>query len=126
MAKYINRLAARLAREKLAESKAWVVSKKLILETDEGDVELEKGDVVDLGATPEGDLAVKSNSAAVVVIADADLASKIADTVVSSDELSDVEFVTKEKNLSKKFGDNLVLNDISVDIKKGEQVAIIG
>lgn len=30
------------------------------------------------------------------------------------------------KNLSKKFGDNLVLNDISVDIKKGEQVAIIG
>ena len=96
MAKYINRLAARLAREKLAESKAWVVSKKLILETDEGDVELEKGDVVDLGATPEGNLAVKSNSAAVVVITDADLASKIADTVVSSDELSDVEFVTKD------------------------------
>jgi len=96
MAKYINRLAARLAREKLRESKAWVVSKKLILETDEGDVELEKGDMVDLGATPEGDLAVKSNAAAVVVIADADLASKIADTVVSSDELSDVEFVTKD------------------------------
>ena len=96
MAKYINRLAARLAREKLRESKAWVVSKKLILETDEGDVELEKGDMVDLGATPEGDLAVKSNAAAVVVIADADLASKIADTVVSSDELGDVEFVTKD------------------------------
>ena len=96
MAKYLNRLSARLAREALAESKAWVVSKKLILETDEGDVELEKGDVVDLGATPEGDLAVKSNNAAVVVIADADLASKIADTVVSSDELSDVEFVTKD------------------------------
>lgn len=96
MAKYINRLAARLAREALRESKAWVVSKKLILETDEGDVELEKGDMVDLGATPEGDLAVKSNAAAVVVIADADLAAKIADTVVSSDELSDVEFVTKD------------------------------
>lgn len=96
MAKYINRLAARLAREELRESKAWVVSKKLILETDEGDVELEKGDMVDLGATPEGDLAVKSNAAAVVVIADADLASKIADTVVSSDELGDVEFVTKD------------------------------
>lgn len=30
------------------------------------------------------------------------------------------------KNLTKQFGDNLVLNDISVDIKKGEQVAIIG
>ena len=96
MAKYLNRLSARLAREALRESNAWVVSKKLILETDEGDVELEKGDVVDLGATPEGDLAVKSNTAAVVVIADADLASKIADTVVSSDELSDVEFVTKD------------------------------
>ncbi|MCQ2574981.1 MAG: hypothetical protein MJ156_02675, partial [Alphaproteobacteria bacterium] len=96
MAKYINRLAARLAREQLRESKAWVVSKKLILETDEGDVELEKGDIVDLGATPEGDLAVKTNQAAVVVIADADLAAKIADTVVSSDELSDVEFVTKD------------------------------
>jgi hypothetical protein len=96
MAKYLNRLSARLAREALRESKAWVVSKKLILETDEGDVELEKGDMVDLGATPEGDLAVKSNAAAVVVITDADLASKIADTVVSSDELGDVEFVTKD------------------------------
>lgn len=42
MAKYLNRLSARLARQALAESKAWVVSKKLILETDEGDVELEK------------------------------------------------------------------------------------
>lgn len=30
------------------------------------------------------------------------------------------------RNLSKKFGENLVLDDISVDIKKGEQVAIIG
>ena len=96
MAKYLNRLSARLAREALRESNAWVVTKKLILETDEGDVELNKGDMVDLGATPEGDLAVKSNAAAVVVIADADLASKIADTVVSSDELGDVEFVTKD------------------------------
>jgi len=96
MAKYLNRLSARLAREALAESKAWVVSKKLILETDEGDVELNKGDQVELGATPDGDLAVKSNAAAVVVVSDADLASKIADTVVSSDELSDVEFVTKD------------------------------
>ena len=30
------------------------------------------------------------------------------------------------KNLTKKFGDNVVLKDISVDIKKGEQIAIIG
>ncbi len=34
--------------------------------------------------------------------------------------------VISVKNLSKKFGDHVVLNDISVDIKKGEQVAIIG
>lgn len=95
MAKYINRLASRLAREKLRESKSWIVTKKLILETDEGDMEFEKGDVVDLGATPEGDLAVKGNAAAVIVVSDADLASKIADIVVSSDELSDVEFVDK-------------------------------
>ena len=96
MAKYLNRLSARLAREALRESKSWVVTKKLILETDEGDVELEKGDMIDLGADENGDLAVKSNAAAVVIISDADLASKIADTVVSSDELSDVEFVTKD------------------------------
>lgn len=96
MAKYLNRLSARLAREALRESKSWVVTKKLILETDEGDIELEKGDMIDLGADENGDLAVKSNAAAVVIISDADLASKIADTVVSSDELSDVEFVTKD------------------------------
>ena len=122
MAKYVNRLAARLAREKLAESKAWVVSKKLILETDEGDVELEKGDMVDLGATPEGDLAVKSNNAAVVVIADADLASKIADTVVSSDELSDVEFVTKDAvdTVLKYNGEEFVLIDTAGMRKKGK------
>lgn len=30
------------------------------------------------------------------------------------------------KNLRKQFGDNIVLNDISVDIEKGEQIAIIG
>ena len=34
--------------------------------------------------------------------------------------------VISVKNLSKSFGNNLVLNDISVDIKKGEQIAIIG
>ena len=30
------------------------------------------------------------------------------------------------KNLKKQFGDHVVLKDISVDIKKGEQIAIIG
>ncbi len=34
--------------------------------------------------------------------------------------------VISVKNLTKKFGDNVVLNDISVNIEKGEQVAIIG
>jgi len=34
--------------------------------------------------------------------------------------------VISVKNLTKQFGENVVLNDISVDIKKGEQVAIIG
>ena len=34
--------------------------------------------------------------------------------------------VISVKNLTKKFGDNVVLKDISVDIKKGEQIAIIG
>lgn len=97
MAKFLNRLAARLGREKLRESakegKNWIVTKKLILETDEGDMEFEKGDNVEIGSA-DGDLAMKGQ-AAVVVISDADLASKIADIVVSSDELSDVNFVEK-------------------------------
>ena len=98
MSKYLNRLAARVAREALRESakesKNWIVSKKLILETEEMDVEFEKGDVAEIGATPEGDMAIQGH-AAVVVISDADLAAKIADVVVSSDELSDVNFVEK-------------------------------
>lgn len=98
MSKYLNRLAARVAREALRESakesKNWIVSKKLILETEEMDVEFEKGDVAEIGATPEGDMAIQGQ-AAVVVISDADLAAKIADVVVSSDELSDVNFVEK-------------------------------
>lgn len=98
MAKFLKRLSARTAREALRESakegKNWIVSKKLILETEEGDMELEKGDMVEIGATPEGDMAL-NGSAAVVVISDPQLAEKIADVVVSSDELSDVNFVEK-------------------------------
>ena len=94
MAKFLKRLEARLGREALRESKTWIVSKKLILETDEGDLALDIGDVVEVGATPEGDMALKGQ-AAVVVISDAELASRIADIVVSSDELSDVNFVQK-------------------------------
>lgn len=98
MAKFLNRLKARMGREALRESakegKSWIVSKRLILETEDGQFELDKGDVVEIGATPEGDMAMQGQ-AAVVVISDADLASKIADIVVSSDELSDVNFVEK-------------------------------
>lgn len=98
MAKYLKRLEARLARQALREaadqSKNWIVTKKLILETEEGDMEFEPGEQMEIGATPDGDMAI-NGSAAVVVISDPELASKIADIVVSSDELSDVEFKDK-------------------------------
>jgi len=98
MSKYLNRLAARIAREQLRESaeqaKNWIVSKKLILETEEGDLELDAGDTVEMGADENGDLGIKTG-AAVVVVSDPELAAKIADIVVSSDELSDVNFVQK-------------------------------
>lgn len=103
MAKALRKLEARLAREALRESamagKTWIVSKKLILEAEDldgdmVDIELEKGETVDVGATDDGDLALDTQ-AAVVVISDADLAEKIAEIVVNSDELSDVKFVDK-------------------------------
>lgn len=81
-------------RESAKESKNWIVSKKLILETEEGDLELDKGEMAEIGATPEGDMAIQGQ-AACVVITDAELAQKIADIVVSADELSDVKFVEK-------------------------------
>ena len=93
--KYTNRLKARLAREKLAEAakegRNWIVTRKLILETEEGDMDFDAGDNVEIGATDDGDMAVKGQ-AAVVVISDEDIAKKIADIVVNADELSDVEF----------------------------------
>ena len=93
--KYTNRLKARLAREKLAEAakegRNWIVTRKLILETEQGDMELDSGDSVEIGATDDGDMAVKGQ-AAVVVISDEDIAKKIADIVINADELSDVEF----------------------------------
>lgn len=103
MTKYLKRLAARAAREALRESakegKNWIVTKGLILEAEDenGDVaelEFQPGDVAEIGSTEDGDMAVKS-SAAVVVISDPEIAEKIADTVVSSDELSDVKFVDR-------------------------------
>lgn len=98
MAKFLKRLAARTAREALRESakegKNWIVTKKLILETEEGDIEFDKGEQVEIGATPDGDMAL-NGSAAVVIISDAEIAQKVADVVASSDELSDVKFVEK-------------------------------
>lgn len=100
----LRKLSARLAREALRESakegKNWIVTKTLILETEDengdmGELEFNPGDTVEVGADSEnGDLAVKS-SAAVVVISDPEIAEKIADTVVNSDELSDVKFVDR-------------------------------
>lgn len=99
MAKYTNRLKARLAYTRLCESakegKNWIVTRKLILETEEGDVSFDAGEEVEIGATPEGDMGI-NGSAACVVITDPELAAKIADTVVNADETSDVEFVTKD------------------------------
>ena len=96
MSKYLNRLACRMGRAKLAESKAWIASKALILETEEGDVEIQPGEELNIGASEEGDLGVDvPGKAAVVVISDPELAKEVADVVVSADELSDVEFVDK-------------------------------
>lgn len=96
MSKYLNRLACRMARAKLAESKSWIATKSLILETEEGDVEIQPGEELNLGASEDGDLAIDApGKAAVVVISDPELAKEIADTVVNADELSDVEFVDK-------------------------------
>jgi hypothetical protein len=92
--KQIKRMRARLALDKLKESKTWIASKKMILETDEGDLEIEKGKQVILGATEDGDLAIK-DPATVVIVTDDALATKIVDAMKSADSLSDVEFIEK-------------------------------
>lgn len=100
---YTNRLKSRVAREALRESakegKNWIVTKTLILETEDengdiGELEFTPGDVMEVGATENGDMAVKS-SAAVVVISDPEIAEKISSIIVNSDELSDVKFVDR-------------------------------
>ena len=137
MSKMLNRLAARLAREALRESakegKNWIVSKKLILETDEGDFEFEKNDEVEIGGNNDGDMVLNGGQAACVVVADEDLARKIADIVVSSDELSDVQFVEKPAldavvdgeevddvidKLADDEDDNVETAEVSVDAKE--------
>jgi len=94
MAKYLNRLASRIALAKLHESKNWMVTRKLICETDEGDMEFDAGEMINVGADENGDLALEGQ-AAVVVISDPEIAEKVADILASADELSDVDFVEK-------------------------------
>jgi len=92
--KYLARFRARQALDKLKESKAWICSKKLVLETEEGDLEIEKGQEVVLGATKSGDVAIKDPTA-IVVVTDDELASKIVDAMKNAEELGDVKFMDK-------------------------------
>ena len=41
-------------------------------------------------------------------------------------EAGSAEVLISVQNLSKSFGDNLVLDDISIDIHKGEVISVIG
>lgn len=94
--KYLKRLAARNAFQRLLESKnKYIVTRKMILESEDGDTELEVGDEIEMGATPDGDLGVNTGSAAVVVISDPEIAKRVSDVVASADELADVNFVQK-------------------------------
>lgn len=119
--KYTNRLKARLAREKLAESakegKDWIVTRRLILETDEGNMELDPGDTVEVGATDDGDMAIKGQ-AAVVIISDEDIAKKIVDIVVNADELSDIEFV--DRSALDALGDGEDMDQVVDDLADAE------
>lgn len=92
--KYLARFRARQALDKLKESKAWIASKKLVLETEEGDLEIEKGQQVVLGATEDGNVAIKDPTA-IIVVTDDELASKIVDVMKSAEELGDVKFMDK-------------------------------
>ena len=119
--KYTNRLKARLARERLAEAakegRNWIVTRKLILETEEGDIEVDAGDNLEIGATDDGDMAVKGQ-AAVVVISDEDIAKKIAEIVVNSDELSGVEF--QDRSALDALGDGEELDQVVDDLADAE------
>ena len=119
--KYTNRLKARLARERLAEAakegRNWIVTRKLILETEQGDMELDAGDSVEIGATDDGNMSVKGQ-AAVVVISDEDIANKIADIVVNADELSDVEF--EDRSALDALGDGEDMDQVVDDLADAE------
>lgn len=136
MAKFLNRLNARLARAKLQESKNWMITKSLICETEEGDVEFDAGEMVNVGGDDDGNL-VLDGSAAVVVISDPEIAEKVADILASADELSDVDFVEKPAldavldgeevddvvdALGDAEGDDIEVAEVSVDDEKKESV----
>lgn len=94
MAKYLKRYNARLALQKLKESRTWIVKKHMLLETEDADLELNPGDPVILGATEAGEVAIKDPKA-VVVIADDAVASKVLDAITNAESLGDVEFIDK-------------------------------
>lgn len=136
MGKYLNRFAARNGLESLRESakegKKWIVSKKLVLEAEDENIEFEKGEEIEVG-NKDGDLALSGGQAACVVISDPELAQKIADVVVSADELSDVKFVEKPAldavmggeevddvidTLADEEGDNVEVAELDVEKKE--------
>lgn len=136
MAKFLNRLAARAALAKLHESKNWIVTRKLICETEEGDVEFDAGDMVNVGGDEEGNM-VLDGKAAVVVISDPEIAERVADVLATADEMTDVEFVEKPAldavldgeeidDVVDALGDdddeNVEVAEISVDDEKKESV----
>ena len=136
MAKYLNRLMARAALAKLHESKNWIVTRKLICETEAGDMEFDAGEVINAGADEEGNLAL-DGQAAVVVISDPEIAEKVADVLASADELSDVNFVEKPAldavldgedmddvvdALGDTEGDDIEVAEVEVDDEKKESV----
>jgi len=94
MAKYLKRYNARLALQKLKESRTWIVKKHMLLETEDADLELNPGDPVILGATEAGEVAIKDPKA-VVVIADDAVAAKVVDAITNAEALGDVEFIDK-------------------------------
>ena len=108
--KYVNRMRARLALGKLAEMKnAWVVLKDMKLVTESGDLELEKGAIVEAFATDRGHLAIRE--AGITVVLDDEIAPAAMDNVASASELGDVKFVKKsvlDTNLDKGTLEDLI------------------
>ena len=60
------------------------------------------------------------------IIFNKELFKKVKEEYEKTSEENDMENILTIKNIVKKFGNQTILNDISVDIKKGEKVAVIG